>query len=143
MEMRRDGSDEPGVSAVYVHVCVGAETYALPVGDVQEVVPLGEPTPLPGAPRSLLGLVTVHGRVIAVFDLAAYLEAAGERSPKRVAVVSHGAARAGFAVDEVLGVGPLPTTAASDRPLLTAAGIGEDGRLVGVIDSVQLLASLA
>ena len=62
MEMRRNGSDEPGVSAVYVHVCVGAETYALPVGDVQEVVPLGEPTPLPGAPRSLLGLMTVQAR---------------------------------------------------------------------------------
>ena len=74
MEMQRNGSDEAGVSAVYVHVRVGSETYALPVGDVQEVVPLGEPTPLPGAARSLLGLVTVHGRVIAVL-LPACLEA--------------------------------------------------------------------
>jgi purine-binding chemotaxis protein CheW len=131
------------VTGVYVHVCVGAETYALPVDDVEEIVPLGEPTPLPGAAPSLLGLVTVHGRVVSVFDLASYLDAAGERSPKRIAVVSHGATRAGFAVDDVLGVGPLPTSASSDGLLLTAAGIGEDGRLVGVIDSARLLASLA
>jgi len=143
MERPGNGSDDPGVTGVYVHVCVGAETYALPVDDVEEIVPFGEPTPLPGAPPSLLGLVTVHGRVISVFDLAAYLDAAGERSPKRIAIVSHGATRAGFAVDDVLGVGPLPTTASSDGLLLTAAGIGEDGRLVGVIDSARLLASLA
>lgn len=124
-----------------MHLRIGAERYALPVDRVEEIMRLSTTTPLPGGPRALLGLVTLHGRVVPVFDLGKQMECAGERVPTRVAVVSDGAMRAGFAVDEVRGVGPLPPPAPADSPLLSGTVIAE-GRLVGVLDVSLLLESV-
>lgn len=46
-----------------------AQRYALPLGTVERIVRAVEVTPLPGAPRLVLGAVDVAGEVLPVFDL--------------------------------------------------------------------------
>ena len=55
------------------HRVVGFEldgiAYALPLAAVDRVVRAVEITPLPGAPDVILGVINVHGRVVAVADI--------------------------------------------------------------------------
>jgi purine-binding chemotaxis protein CheW len=122
------------VSGVHVRVRVGGEHYALPVTGVLEVAPMGEISPVPGAPRPVLGVRNLRGQVLPVVDLGAVLgiEAAG--SPSRILVAESGFRRAGLAVDSVLGVAELPeATTAVDSGCLAGAVL-VDGDLVGVVD---------
>jgi len=48
---------------------LGGERFAAPADQVLEAVPLGVPTPLPGAPAHVLGVINHRGRVLGVFDL--------------------------------------------------------------------------
>ena len=48
--------------------------YALPLGEVQEVVRAVEVTPLPGAPEVVRGVIDVRGVITPVFDLRARLD---------------------------------------------------------------------
>jgi chemotaxis signal transduction protein len=138
----RGRADSRHVSGVFVQLRVGAERYALPVEHVLEVTPLPAPTPLPGARRELLGLVPLRGRVLPVYDLGALVASGGDRAPARVVVVADGESRAGFAVDEVIEVGPLAEPSPADDPLLSGTVL-EDGALVGIVDATRLLAGLA
>lgn len=52
---------------------LGAETYALELNAVQEVVEDRPIFPLPGAPGTVLGAISFHGRIIPVVDLPALL----------------------------------------------------------------------
>lgn len=47
--------------------------YAVEAARIAEVVRLPEPTPLPGSPPAVAGVVSYRGRVIAVVDVAALL----------------------------------------------------------------------
>jgi chemotaxis signal transduction protein len=48
---------------------IETKLFALDVLDVQEVTPVLEVTPLPGAPRSVAGVVTWRGASVPVLDL--------------------------------------------------------------------------
>jgi purine-binding chemotaxis protein CheW len=127
---------------VFVQLSVGAESYALPVEAVIEVTLLEASTPLPGGPPELLGLQNLRGHALPVYDLGAYLGAA--RAPEgaaRMVVVSDNGRRAGFAIDAVTGVGPLPARTESDAALLSGSALDGD-RLVGVLSVEQLFAGL-
>lgn len=52
---------------------IGTESYALPLGDLAEVMPLTAWTPVPGQPQQLLGVVNVRGEIRPVLDLHAIL----------------------------------------------------------------------
>jgi purine-binding chemotaxis protein CheW len=58
-------------------VRVGADRVRLPVAAVQEVVDAPQPTPLPGAPAGLRGVVALRGRVVPLWDGAALLGLVG------------------------------------------------------------------
>jgi purine-binding chemotaxis protein CheW len=126
---------------VFVQLRVGAESYALPVEAVIEVSMLEASTPLPGGPRELLGLQNLRGHALPVYDLGAYLGAGATPKAERMIVVSDGRRRAGFAVDAVTGVGPLPERTASDTALLSGSAL-EGDRLVGVLAVDRLFARL-
>jgi chemotaxis signal transduction protein len=46
----------------------GGDTYAIPVEAAREVVAGPRPMPVPTAPRSLVGLLNVRGRIVPLFD---------------------------------------------------------------------------
>jgi purine-binding chemotaxis protein CheW len=117
---------------VFVQLRVGAEDYALPVEAVLEVTMLEASTPLPGGPPELLGLQNLRGHALPVYDLGAYLGAGATAGAARMVVVSHKGLRAGFAIDAVTGVGPLPERTESHAALLSGSALDGD-RLVGVL----------
>ena len=133
------------MSTVCVRIRLGAEHYAFDVSQVREVAMLRELTPVPGAPRAILGVINVKGQVLPVIDTAFLLGAVQSEPglPARVVIVRTGAQLAALAVDEVIEVGPTPDpTEEPDSPLLDGAGV-VDEKLVGFINLDVLLRAAA
>jgi purine-binding chemotaxis protein CheW len=66
-----DRPDDPLTASArsLVVFCVDGQRHALPLPAVERVVSAVEVTPLPGAPRPVLGAIDVGGRVLPVFSL--------------------------------------------------------------------------
>ena len=122
---------------------VGIERYAMPIENVLEVAELGELSAVPGAGPAVLGVRNLHGRVLAVFDLARVLAIAGDATEPRIVVAEHEGRLAGLAVDEVTDVSSLSAAAEEAEAEYLSAALLEDGRLVGVIDVERLFRGLA
>jgi purine-binding chemotaxis protein CheW len=130
------------MTGLHVRLRVADEDYALPVTDVLEVADIGEITPVPGAPKAVIGLKNLRGSVITVVDLAAVLELSAIKQRQRVVVAEHGGRQVAFAVDLVVGVEPVPKPSEIvDSPHLVGAAL-IDGSLVGVIDVKSVLDQL-
>lgn len=129
------------MSDVHVRIRVAGEEYALPVGDVIEVVETGDVTPVPGGTRSAVGVRNLRGQILPVFDLAGVLglqAAAGTR----VVVAGNGAQRVGLLVDAVVDVDVLPDSGETVDSVLLSGAVLVDGALVGVLDLVAVLRGL-
>ena len=61
------------ISDSLVVFALGEQAFALPVGVVEGVVQAVEVAPLPDAPRGVLGVINLRGRVVPVLDLPARL----------------------------------------------------------------------
>ena len=48
---------------------LGDRRFGIAAGDVDQVIPAAEPTPLPDSPQAVLGLVDFHGEVLPVIDM--------------------------------------------------------------------------
>ena len=128
---------------MHVTLQVGAESYALPVENVVEVAEFDQPTPVPGAPRELLGVRNLRGEVLPVFDLAAVLGIPTDAKPVRLVVAEAQGRRAGLAIAAVHQVGELPTASQeAESALLSGAALTDEG-LVGVVDVERLFDELA
>jgi purine-binding chemotaxis protein CheW len=124
---------------VHVRVGVGGEQYAMPVRHVNEVVEVGELTPVPGTPDSLLGLRNLGGEIVPALDLARILQIEHDGRPGRLVVVEHGGRRTAFAVDEVIDVGRLAGEMEEhESPYLLASTVIDDA-MVGVLSLDVLL----
>jgi purine-binding chemotaxis protein CheW len=118
--------------------------YALPLGHVVEVVRMAALAPVPDAPRHVLGLLDLRGRVVPVLDLRRRLGLApaepGLSTP--ICVVEAGGRGFGLVADAVTDVRPLlgPVErvgdAADDSPVAGVAHV--DGRLVSLLDPARL-----
>ena len=47
---------------------LAGQDYAVPLGDVQEIVRPETPTPVPGAPADVLGIISLRGSIVTVLD---------------------------------------------------------------------------
>ncbi|UEM23696.1 chemotaxis protein CheW [Skermanella mucosa] len=135
----------------------GGEEYALPVSAVDEVVRTQARTMrMPHADDTLLGVVTVRGRLIPLFDLATLLELGparpgiGEADAARIIVLSFGGLRAGLLVDRAREILRVPAGQIDPVPPLFRRDGGEiEGicrldrgrRLVSVLDPERLFRS--
>lgn len=82
------------------------ETYALPLSAVREIVKLPSVTEVPRAPRDIIGVISVRGRIITVLDLRRRLRMPEAPATKwsRVLLVDDGREMLGLFVDRVLSV---------------------------------------
>ena len=133
----------------YVRLTVATEAYAVPVEHVLEAAELSQVRAVPGARRELLGVSNLRGRILPVIDLAAVLGVragmARVAPPRRLLVTEAGGFQAGFAVDEVSGIGSLgePTELAPDAgPGLLLGATLSEGELIGVVDVPGVFGSL-
>jgi purine-binding chemotaxis protein CheW len=64
---RRAG--ETGNRIEYLAFGLAGETYAVQIGNVAEILRLPSITPVPRAPETVLGVISVRGRLVTVVDL--------------------------------------------------------------------------
>ena len=85
---------------------LGGEQYALPIGQVHEIIRYTQPRSVASRDYSIRGVLSLRGRIVPVYDLATRLGVScepGEQS--KIVIVDTGSQTAGVivdAVDEVL-----------------------------------------
>jgi purine-binding chemotaxis protein CheW len=130
---------------------LGDERYGLPIAAVDEVLRLpAEVTRLPNGPRFVSGIINLRGRPVPIIDQRQRFDApaaAGAAQP-RVMIVTVGGRQAGFVVDAVSEILSVASNEVINTPPLSSersavftrvANLGQDGRLILLIDPEELL----
>lgn len=86
------------------------ERYAIETKYIQEVIPLKEITPLPMAPKFVLGLINLRGEVMSVLDIRKFFDLPGEplSDLNRVMILRDGTMSFGVLVDRIRGIIEFP-----------------------------------
>jgi purine-binding chemotaxis protein CheW len=104
---------------------LGEETYALPLRNLDEILPLPTVSPVPFTPPHLLGVVAHRGGVLPVVDVRPVLGIeAGEEAAEggRLLVVVHGAEKLGVLAEAVAQIVKLSEDALTPPPETLEAG---------------------
>jgi chemotaxis signal transduction protein len=86
---------------------IGKERFGIDLGDVAEVFPPVEPTPVPGASPVFAGVINVHGEIRPVLNLRRLLgmpvngEKTGKGAPARVILLRKEGREVGLQIDSV------------------------------------------
>ena len=112
--------------------------YALPVEAVREVLPYQQPRLLPAADRWDLGVVSVRGAIVRVWDLAARLGLEPGAPPGGLVVVE-AAVPVALVVERVVGVQEVTAALQPITYFPEALGVAAADELVIVLDSARLL----
>lgn len=144
----------------FLSFALTSEIYAVPLGEVREIVKVGSITELPRARHDLLGVMNLRGEVLPVYDLRLRLGLVKEQAPiagpdaiaapkgSRIVVLRSEEGDAGVYVDEVRGVVKLRPSAieapargvvSGERDCITGIGRHEE-QLVILIDPAEALA---
>lgn len=137
-----------GKRVEYVSFSLAGEAYAVPIAHIAEILKPLPITPVPRAPRVVIGVMTVRGRLVTVFDLRRRLRL--PESPldqrSRILITDTGDERIGLLVDEVMQVHRLAETEIEARDVLGGdpdpyiAGIGRpEGALLILLDLRPIL----
>ena len=100
-------------------LCVLAdERYALPMRTVREVLRWVVPTPIPGTPPTLLGVIHHRGAVLPIVDIRSLLQLPRPLVTRntRLIVVEHEGLSAGIVVDVVADIIQVDTAAIESAP---------------------------
>lgn len=123
----------------YLTFLVGAESFAVSILDVKEIIEIANVTRVPLTPDYIHGVINLRGNVVAVIDLSARLSRARSEVSKRSCIVlvavemSEGPQLVGMLVDEVREILEIP--AANIQP---APDFGADIRT----DFIQAMARI-
>jgi purine-binding chemotaxis protein CheW len=116
---------QPGPDALqFLVVRAADELYGLPGAAVREVARWREPTPVPGAPPVLPGIISQRGLVLPVVDLrlALGLAAAPPERASRLVVVHQDGTDLALFVDAVVDLAPLGVDELAHPPVGLDAG---------------------
>lgn len=143
---RTNFDDRPQGTAV---LCfrIGAESYALPLADLSEVMPLVSWTPVPGLAQHLLGVTNVRGEIRPLLNLHAILTMADPAAdtPCHAVFLRIPGREVGLRVDELSRIRfvdtndlTVPHATANGLPQRFVAGITHDTLIL--LDARQILA---
>ncbi len=128
---------------------LGPTLFAAPAAAVREIIPASRPTRIPGADRSVAGLVNIRGTLLTVVDgrRAVGLPVTRDHG-ESVLVLDEGGRALGLAVDEVLDLVDAavdeaetgPEAEGLDRAIIRSAA-AHGGRRFVVLDTGRLLAA--
>jgi purine-binding chemotaxis protein CheW len=139
-----------GKRVEYVTFSLAGEAYAVPISGVAEILKPLPITPVPRAPRVVIGVMTVRGRLVTVIDLRRRLglKEAPLDQKTRILITDTGDERIGLLVDEVMQVHRLAETEIETKDVLGGdpepyiAGIGRPlGALLILLDLRPILES--
>ncbi len=104
------------------NVEVAGRSYALDVTQLREIVRWQAPTPLPGAPALIEGVIDLRGVIVPVIDLGRALGVDPVRpgARARIAVAELDGLVIGLAVDAAVGVVSVEAGALGDPPALAS-----------------------
>lgn len=90
-------------SRQYLAFNLGAEEYALDIKQISEIIKVREFTDIPRAPRFILGIISLRGVVVPVFDLRCRLNLGVSelQSTTRIVVCQHEDVSVGLLVDSI------------------------------------------
>src|SRR3954467_13874853 len=103
----RRGLKLRGPRVEYLAFRLGGDSYAVPSGEVREILKLPPVTEVPRAPSDVIGVVSVRGLLVTIIDLKLRLHASPAEIGKRgriLLVMGADAEVIGLYVDEVLQV---------------------------------------
>lgn len=145
--------NKPAANAHETRQCVtfrlDAETYAIDVMQVREVLRAGDIVPVPGAPAFVLGIINLRGNVVTVMDARMRFglapRDAGES--RRVVIIDSNDQVAGILVDSVAevieiaeaDVEPAPAVGTDDAARYIQGVVSRDDDLVILVDLNRLL----
>lgn len=149
-EFGEAGLEEPGEQLELLSFQLAQETYAIRLTLVQQIIKLREITMVPRAPDYILGVISLRGMIIPIFDLRRRLGLA-QRAPareNRIIVVGQGTKSIGLIVDRVHQVVRIPATGMEPPPAILAGleseyleGIGRsEGRMLIILNLDKVLA---
>ena len=139
-----------GKRVEYVTFALAGEAYAVPIAHIAEILKPLPITPVPRAPRVVIGVMTVRGRLVTVIDLRRRLRLpeADVDHRTRILITDTGDERIGLLVDEVMQVHRLAESEIEPRDVLGGdpqpylAGIGRpEGALLTLLDLRPILES--
>jgi purine-binding chemotaxis protein CheW len=126
------------------------ESYAIRLTLVQQIIKMREITPVPRAPEYILGVISLRGVIIPVFDLRRRLGLARREHTRetRIIVVREGAKSIGLIVDRVRQVVRIPAAGIEPPPPILGGleaeyleGIGRsEGRMLILLHLEKVLA---
>jgi purine-binding chemotaxis protein CheW len=122
---------------------LGEEEYALPITQVHEIIRWTEPRSVASDEAWVRGVISLRGKIVPVYDLAARLGLPSERPEHaKIVIVETASDMAGVIVDDVeevltVDVDALDTVPAAGDPAIEAIAKIEQ-RLVVLLDPVGL-----
>jgi purine-binding chemotaxis protein CheW len=128
---------------------LGDEEYALKMEEAREIIRWRKPTKVPRAPEYIIGIISLRGIILPVFDVKKRL-GLGEMKPSRytrIIVVSEGGSLSGMVVDRITGVTAVPGKGIESAPAVIGGneaeyieGVGRAGeRLLILIKASRAL----
>jgi purine-binding chemotaxis protein CheW len=144
----RRATGDTGRRVEYLAFVLAGDTYAVQISYIAEILKPPPVTEVPRAPRDVIGVMSVRGRLVTVIDLRRRFRLA-ESAPDRktrILLVETGEEQIGLLVDEVLQVYRLADTEIEPAGVLGGdqpahiAGIGRpEGALLILIDLKPIL----
>jgi purine-binding chemotaxis protein CheW len=135
--------EESHASRQFVVFHIGKEEYALPIGQIQEVIRYTQPRSVVSEDPWVVGVISLRGKIVPIGDLAGRLGVSATHSEdSKIVIIETPTGTVGMmvdAVDEVLSIGAdqLDTSTVTDRDIVR--GIAKlDQRLVVILDSEAL-----
>jgi purine-binding chemotaxis protein CheW len=121
---------------------LGDEEYALPIADVHEIIRYAEPRSVASSVGWIRGVISLRGKIVPVYDLAARLGEARDpdNPPQKIVIVETAERMAGVIVDDVAEV--LTIDCGSVEPVPSAADASIDA-IARVEDRLIVLLSPA
>jgi purine-binding chemotaxis protein CheW len=102
---------------------LGAEEYALTIGDVQEIIRYVEPRTVSSDAPWILGVISLRGKIIPVCDLAMRLGVErGSGESTKIIVVEAGDHIVGLVVDDVIEVLTVDQSQIEELHLVSGSG---------------------
>jgi purine-binding chemotaxis protein CheW len=109
---------------------VGAERFGVPLAMVDEVIDAPQTRELPDAPRSVLGITTVRGTLVTIYDPRPLLSVDGAVNEAAL-LFQRGTSRVGLAVQQLYDT--IVVEPSELRPVPGAGSDGTDKALVGLV----------
>ncbi len=113
---------------------LGTETYAIPLVKIQQIIKPRPITLVPGAPHHILGIISLRGMIIPIFDLRRRLglEPGPASRQSRIIIIKVGDnVLAGMFVDQVMEVARIPKDSIEDpHAIFSSAGPGMEAEFL-------------